>query len=406
MENNIDRQYLFVLPVPLMSPAINARLGGIAFFKTDATFNIIGKKEFIACRTPPFVLPSANFLYTQAFVPNSYANALCEKDFFDKVIPLFKDNNITIITFSQRYMQILKSIALRCFKDVDIFKNVFSILDIKVALQSCNLFGNVKTKAKDSIMHKAFELNFKFNNDDIFSKLDALYHVTLHLLKNDNRLLTFLMQNKDQKYELIDKSIKDNTCLFTLDSDKKEYFIFKTLKRDDNLLYALKLDFEKNKETVTLDLDDAKLIAPTNILTDKRCSDLNINKDAIIDKLLLDEGYEENFTNPFYKDYLVSLSEIDTSVFNNIKNKGNILNIDKRASTKLKHRIFLFKAENQEGLLLDSERQAYYQYCVQALQKEAPRYMKECELIINNLNENDSKAFTLMNKISNYITTL
>ncbi len=406
MSNNIDRQYLFVLPVPLMSSSLNARLGGIAFFKTDATFNIIGKKEFIACRTPPFILPSANFLYSQGFIPNSYANALCESDFFDKILPLFKESNTTIVTFSQRYMQILKSIALRCFKDVDVFNNVFSILDIKVALQSCNLFGNVKTKAKDSILHKAFELGFKFDNNDIFSRLDALYHVTLHLLKNDNRLLSYLMQGNAQKYELIDKSIADNTCLFTLDSDKKEYFIFKALKREDNLLFALKLDFSKNKETVSLDLDDAKLIAPTNILTEKRCFDLKIDKDAIISKLLVDEEYEENFIYPFYKDYLLNLSKVDLNVFNKIKDKGDILNIDKRASRKLKQKIFLFKAENKEGLLLDSERQSYYQYCVQALQKEAPRYMKECELIIDNLNENDNKSFALMNKISNYITTL
>ena len=413
MTDMTHRQYLFILPLPITPPnSKNPRLGGLIFVRTDASFNMIGQKEYLACKLPLHELAHPAYLLSQGIIPNSNLRALSTYKFMSKVKELFSYSNLYIITYGANYLDYLNEMALSVFYKEDIFFNVKGILDLKTAFITDAFFSDLKAlKIKDDIISKAKFLGF--NDDisryDINKKLDLVLYIFKYMQNKNQRLILYLLQDKVNYHAFIAKAINLQSNIVYIENSSKKLLIIKPLSIDDTVLKAL--CFKDNEPClIAINLNQFELLAPLSILTANRLSSLNI--DIEFETNRLDSEALKNALNkyslPKYILQKQGQNSIDKSFIDNIKNVApqSLSVVPASISKDLKEKIFLYRADNFLGSLMDQELSSYYRFAKNQIEKNLSRYYKECDLVASNLDENDEKGKELIAKIINYPSTL
>lgn len=412
MSDLAKRQYLFVLPIPVTPPSHDARLGGIVFVRTDAAFNIIGKKEFLACKMPVHQLTSPAYLFSQGLVPNSCTAAVSEYKFLQRIKELFNQSNLYIVTYGANYLEYIYTICNRVFESSDLLSKCFCVLDIKTAFNTYALLDDLKLlKAKDNLKSRALMLGFNENTDshDITARLDMLLYCFKTLIRCNPRLVNYLMQGRLSFRASLINAINNNKILVHIDNAHKSLELIKPLAIHDSLLEVMCYkDGAGLIKAVNLNLFE--LIAPIGILTKERLELLNFDlQKAHNDLVHADKDSAVNaYKAPEYIEYINSLSSTDRAYIKEIGsvNPQSLTQSPAHIDAHLRQAVFLFRAENFLGTLLDQELNLYYRYARETLEKNIGRYYKECRMIAQGLDEKDEDGAKLIEAIMHYPSTL
>ena len=409
MLNHLDRQYLFVLPLPLCAPGINSRLFGIALCRTDANLNPICDSEILRCSLPYNALPSPAYLFSQKLNPSLLREGLNEYKFINCLLKHFDNDNLDVITFSSRHLQALNAISLRCFLEPDILQKPNSILDLKVALNVAHLFGNLKTTVYEDLVTNIKTLNLydNENSDNALEKLSLLIKLFRHLLNTDYKITKFLLTSTKDKINFIKDAITKRSSLVFLEN--ADLYVIKPLFLKHNSLIALCCNRFNEITLKTIDLDLQAMLAPLSILTKPRQEELQFNLNDALQRL---ENSHPDLNNlpilSYGYDFLTQLSNKDREFFLSIKDK------DPRSfypdmpieNPEIAKRFFLYRCENFKGTLTDIELNEYYSLCIKEIQKDLPRYLKEAKMLAHKVNENDDKEVMLLKSIFDFAQNL
>lgn len=413
MTDMTNRQYLFILPLPITPPnSNNPRLGGLIFVRTDASFNIIGKKEYLACKLPLHELAHPAYLLSQGIIPNSNLRSLSTYKFMSKLKELFSYSNLYIITYGANYLDYLNDMAQSVFYKDDIFSNIKGILDLKTAFITDAFFSDLNAlKIKDDIISKAKYLGFNedLSRYDINKKIDLVFYIFKYLQNKNQRLILYLLQDKVKSHAFIAKAINLQSKLVFIENGSKKLFIIKPISIEDTILKAL--CFKDNEPClIAINLNQYELLAPLSILTKDRLSHLKL--DIEFETKRLDTVVFKDALNkcsiPKYIVKKQKQNSIDKSFIENITNVApqSLSVVPASISKELKDQIFLYRADNFLGSLMDQELSSYYRFAKKQIEKNLARYYKECDLVASTLDENDEKGKELIAKIINYPSTL
>ena len=210
MSDNLNRQYLFVLPLPMSAPGLHGSLYGLAYVVTDRYFNIIGNKELITCKGVDYRLPSPSYLFSLGLDPYQIKKGLNECEFLDKVSVLLCNPNVDIFTWSSRNLTILESMCLRNIHPNNIFKNIHCLIDINRVLKMHEIFTYGQIFKSDALLTcaKKYGLNINTNTSvSVSDRLDALVYMVKTMCQQNMQMINFMLKSQSEKLNLIENAI-------------------------------------------------------------------------------------------------------------------------------------------------------------------------------------------------------
>ena len=236
-----NRQLFYVLPLPLSQPGLQARLAGINIMRLSEgrTASAPEGKESLYCRPASHSLLAPTYLWQQHINPHNLRRGLNASDFVAKVSTALTPTSSQdiLISFALRHLSVYNAMALQNFYPADIFQRFNQVIDLKVALLTCNYFGKVKTPRSKNLNAAAKSLGFTGNLDKQSERLDALYYIYNYLNHHDPKIMAFLHAPRAARLEMALK----RPYLITIDDNKGKINLLKvlTVSSDRRLIKAL-----------------------------------------------------------------------------------------------------------------------------------------------------------------------
>lgn len=408
MSDNLNRQYLFVLPMPVSAPGVNGTLYGIAYAVTDAYFNIVGNKEIITCKGVDYRLPSPSYLFSLGIDPFTISKGLSECDFLDKVSALLSNPNVDIFTWSSRNLGILQSMAYRNIHEFNLLKNTSCIIDINRVLKMHELFTNGQIFNSDALIAcaKKYGLQSKLNNFSACDRLDALIHIVKCMCQQNAAMVSFMLKSTDMKKQMLQSSIASGK--FLVDYNVKEHCleVLKPLYLYDDYLEALYYD-GANVLKKYYPLSDFPVFSPSAVLTQDRQALTGVNlNEAIFAINAVDQKkiQADESTLPLGYSFFSKLTDNDLAVYREYLplKKESLSQAPLSCSQSFRNLVFMLRGSNFTNTLLDNELQIYYKKCSSSIQAQLAQYVQEFKGILGRVNENDAEQLKLVEKIRAY----
>lgn len=406
----VNSHYLFIISHPICAPGTDKSvLAGVSYFITDAAYNTVAQIQQLRCKRPDYILPSPNYLYSQLIDPYSTDKGDSELDFYNKLEKLLLTPNLKIFTWSVRNLSIIQSIALRTLQDKNLLDNVANITDINKVLKIHEIFDNGQCNPSDNLIVCAQNYGFKSNPDDNDHKnrLNALKHLVMHLENVNPQLLKYTLKDRDMKINEIKDAINNGACLVDYSSKHHELEILKPILCNDVYLKANYYDGNLVKEKY-YSFNDANLLAPVKVLTDKRQQLINIDAKAICS--LLDNTPSDNNFNP--ESLLIkqkeSFTQSDLQFFNECQSMNKFI-IDAAplsCSHDFREFILRFRGNNFKKTLIDTELNQYYKICINEIKKQSKTYSYELNTLISIDDGKNEKTVKIINSLISYINDL
>lgn len=408
INEDLKTQYLLMLPLPLTKPGAHARLFGVVYMYLDARLNLVGKKEILFCKQAPYALPSPMYMYQLGIDPSSINNALTELEFYNKIEKLFNKDTI-LITFSFKYLESLNAIGMRVFKNQNIFRNLKTLIDLKLAINTSKLFSELISD-KNDLLAIANDLGLKeeIKRYEHFKRLDALLFIFKYLLQNEGKIINYLGTDVLNLNNNLVHACQNQSIYLYL-NEKGDFYFIKCLECCDFQLKALL--YKKNQcHLVLISLFKFELLCPISVLTKARQEKLNLNLNQVLADLPNIKVQEDKLYYLSYFDkYFAQLPSYDRIFYHEFEDKDpralNMAPIHLSAKTRQLH--FLFKAENLYGSMLDYEISEYRSWCMKELEKHILSYIKESQALVNLIGNNeDEYDLQMLNKIQQYPLSL
>ena len=413
MTAEINLQHLFLLPLPVTAPGLNARLGGLIIKRCDGMLNALGKAEFAGMKLPAHLLPSPVYLLKQDLNPQLFKRGMSEYELYAHVQELLAPAHVLPVVFGYKYLFYLNAAALRCFKEPDLFFKK-DVLDLKVALQAARLFGSLQERRLPaealSSLHAAAEvLGFK-GPDGLLSRADALPFVLQFLRTHDLPILQFCLKGRTERLRRLEQSLKSGSLVVYCDGSEFAAARCTDLKEDQAELVCCTRDYSVKR--IKLDLSAPVLIAPQGVLTLPRQEHLgfDLNKAAALlsDAALAQEPPEDQRRPLLRELFMGKLSAKEQELFHDIgsRNPQLLPPAPLWAGEFFKELYFLYQADNFQASLIDSELNAYRLLCRRHLARHLPLYLKETQTAASLLDEDDVKGQELFLQIARFPETL
>ena len=419
----MSRNCLFVQPLPLSNMSWRERLAGLSLGRL-ASDNSWDKKLYLS-QIPTHAHLSPSFLFKQHIDPFNLKHGLSSLDFISKVsseLTPVSEHEI-LISYALHYCQVLNVMALQTFSELDPLKRFNYVLDLKVALQTCALFGNTRLKRITNLNQVASDLGFTQDLSNQLIKVEALRFIYNYLLKHDPKIMAFLTLPRAQRLNLAKGP-------YFVHLDDQGLGIIKVLAQQEHLLKALKCN-GKELNVITINLDLAPLMAPLGILTPARQQELRYDVAAIIKRLdevvlsdLLTTQQLSSLKSSEHSSCLAALCSFassDLPLAESFKAQFNKQERETYAylsahqmptktysslvagtSERFASLVLCYLVENFLGACFSSEQELYARYCTKLYERAHSGYQKECHLLLNSLKEQDSKALELLKRISSY----
>lgn len=404
----IDGKYLFILPLPLSAPGENATLYGVAYFYTDANFNVIGNKELLTCRGLDYRLPSPSYLFSLGIDPYTIKKGLTEDDFIEELDKIITNPNIDVFTWSIRNLQIAEYMSLRLFRTADILKRVHALVDINKVLKLHELLTEGKTVNSDSMLTCAKRLGFKeqLSKTDILGRLDALLYIVQQVHMMNGPLLNYMLKPFTDKCNELANSITKQSFLIDYNTKERCIEILKPIDLTDLYLDALYFNGQDVARKI-FPLTEFSILAPSDVLTDSRQKILNLDLNSIKELLNSMDANAVEINPPkkhFIDAFFDKFTKEDLALFeeNMSKNKASFVKAPLSASLEFRKLVALFRGNNYKKTLLDNELQAFYKQCAQSIHAQLNSYSKELLTLTNIVNENSEDEVRLLEKIRTY----
>lgn len=409
MSDNLNRQYLFVLPLPMSAPGLPGSLYGLAYVVTDRYFNIIGNKELITCKGVDYRLPSPSYLFSLGLDPYQIKKGLNECEFLDKVSVLLCNPNVDIFTWSSRNLTILESMCLRNIHPNNIFKNIHCLIDINRVLKMHEIFTYGQIFKSDALLTcaKKYGLNINTNTSvSVFDRLDALVYMVKTMCQQNMQMINFMLKSQNEKLNLIENAI--NQGKYLVDYNVKEHCIevLKPLRLFDDYLEALYFDGANVLKKNYL-INEFHVFSPAGVLTQDRQSLTGINLNEVLMAISAREhsAFEEDKVNiPLSQSFFKNFTQTD------LKTYDEYMTVQKEAlgmaplscSLNFRNLVFMLRGSNYRNTMLDNELQLYYKKCTSAIQAQLPLYAGELKAVLGRVNENSEDELKLVEKIRTY----
>ena len=404
--NEADR-YLFCLPLPLSFLGPNARLAGLWYCLTDNRLSCTGESVLLRCRMQKHSLPSPGFVFSQGINPQTLLEGPYEDAFYRNVEEQFSTGNTVVLTWSSHYLQSFDSCALRLFKNPNMLSKPVCVLDIRVLLQVCALFGSAGGNVGSSLVTTAFNYGYKekIKRGDHKLRLRALRFLFSWAVENNPAVVNFMLRPLAQKAEFISDTLSHGKYLVTLTFDGTPCII-KPLHFERNLLTGLVLNIRSSEVKRTVfNICAGNLLCTTNILTPLRQRNLGINLRLLCERLEKVEMHEiEQDSDYFTTMYYASLSDIEKQVYVELM-RGNFQALREKSSKvsqKFYNTSLINYGDINQRMLTGDELSLYRQICFKRVEKSLQRYADEVERLYSKVDENNPDELTLLQQIASY----
>lgn len=410
----IDGQFLFVLPLPLVSPTDpKASLFGIVYAYTDAAFNLIGKKELLICKGLAYKLPSPSYLFAQGINPDLIANGLSEVEFLTRLQKILQAPNLDIFTWSLHNLKIVDKMCSRNL-EADLLGKVNSLIDVNKILKLDQYLNTGSVPNTDALYKCAKLLGFKESSKhtDLLFKLDALIYLVKHLNTNAQALLNFSLKGKQFKIDTIKNALLKGQTLLDFNTATHEINLLKPLVFDDSKQRLEALVYDNNGITRQfIYLSQFPLLSPATVLTPARQEltkiSLNCVNKAFSETDIHSLKLDLNSLSIFEKFY-AQLNADDKAYCKQWRSspKNSLEPPALSCSKEFRQLVFLLRGNNFAGTLIDNELQYYYRMCQSLLMPQLKVYAKELKLLVNQVDENNQEQVMLLATIERYLSSL
>lgn len=405
-------QFLCLQPLPISTPGLNARLGGIALQRCDYSLNAIDKAQFLQVRLPPHQLPNPVYLLKQNLSPSLFEDGISEYELLQQIIALCEPAHVLPVIFNYKYFAYLEALALRCFKGAD-FLDGIEVLDLKVVLQAACLFGSLSAfapQALSSLNAVAAALKITIS-EPLTERAASLPGIIAYLRQYDAPILQFCLRGRNERVRRLQQSLQQGSLVVMADGVHICAAVCTGL--NGHTAQLLCTDRELNVYRYTLRLSQPVLIAPQGILTEQRQQHLSFNLSQaarVLQQALTSNSSIEDDRSPpsLAQSFFEHLSAAEKTLYQETgkRNPQLLPRPPLGASPFFKELLFLYQADNFRDCLVDSELEAYRTFCARRLQRNATRYAAELKSASSLLNENDEKQQRLFLKLSTYLQKL
>ena len=410
----MSRNLFYVLPLPLSAPSIKARLAGLSILRIPdgVSLEYATVKKLLLSKIPLHSIVSPVYLFKQHIDPFNLKHGMSSLEFVSECsnqLTRTSDQDI-LISFAFRHMSVLNAMAIQNFYYDDFFERFNYVIDLKVALNTCAYFGNTRLKQITNLNQVAKDLGFKGDLSNQLNRTEALHFIYQHLLAQDPKIMAFLTKPRDKRLSLV-----LNNCYVYLDD--KGLYVVKVLdvSADGRIVKVIKAN-SSEMALDTINLDFAPLVAPLTILTKERQVEHNFDLNEVLKRL--NEAKLSELSNnaddwgigeqdlPFYKSFFKHLNAQEQQVFerlsrHDLRTETNISSIANN-STKFSAFVMCYINENFPGACFDAERKNYLDYCNEQLKRRSSSVVQECQMLFDNINDNDTQSLALLKRISSY----
>lgn len=376
-------------------------------------------KKLLLCKIPLHSIVSPAYLFRQNIDPFNLKHGLNSLEFvseaYEDLTPSSQDD--ILLTFAFRHLSVLNAMAVQNFYNPDFFKRFNYMIDLKVALSTCAYFGNTRLKRVTNLNQVAKDLGFKGDLCNQLMRCEALYFIYNYLLQHDPKIMAFLSMPREKRLNL------DQSSHYVYLEDNKLYVIRIMAKSSDGrIIKALKCNGSE-LALVTINLDYAPLIAPLGILTPERQKEHRFDVTKALKRLqeanlfeLVSDGQEVDKVSvindcdlPFYDQFFKQLDAQQLLVYDrlmqhDIRQEFNLSSIA-HGNSKFNTLLMCYFNENFPGACFDAERRQYANYCNEHIRRRANNVIQECQILFENIKEQDTEGLALLKRISSYFQT-
>lgn len=442
----VGRNLYYALALPLGKMSLHARLAGMSLAKLSLddkgmpTDNAMSKK-LLMCALPAHAQLSPSFLLRQHIDPFNLKHGLNSLNFVQAVSTELQEHGESdiLISFALHHCSLFNAMAVQNFSNFALLKSFNYVLDLKVALQTCALFGNTRLKRITNLNQVAKDLGYSKDLTNQINRVEALHYVYQYLLSHDPKIMAFLTLSRQQRLNLTKGP-------YFVHLDDQGLGIIKLLAQspEGHLLKALKCN-GKELTVITINLDLAPLVAPLGILTAERQQTLHFDVASIIarldsvkfsdllsckdlERLIAEVSTEDSVDDDASLGleercyaHLCAFSEQDMSVderfVSELSDKErqvweslasheapnqDYATLVEQTSPKFASMVLCYLNENFASQCFAPEHERYVQYCRALQERCVPIYLKECQMLYQSLPESDVKGMALLGRIASY----
>lgn len=402
---------LFLIPLLAAGGSLSSRLAGILAVRTDGRGNIIGEPLKLYCTLPSHLLPSPALFLRQSIDPLLLKRGLSEYDFYDRLELILTDPKVTLIVWNSSHLKVLDAMALRLFKDPAILAKPKALCNLKALINLCNLFSEKKLPHGLTLSDyvKALGLVNPAKDADALKtiplKLLSLIRLKDFLSDLEPKMSSFTARPTALKYQDLDAALKDHKVMVQILENGSAALMIPINKivigqeGSYRIYYEAAAYLDESFVKITVDPLSCEIAAPLGILTSQRLLSLGLDEKKKQEIILRLEHYakegleklEDKTAAPVAAEFFDRLNPVDTKYYLELKN------LNPRAFTRaplqcsafFRQLLFLFRAENFPGTLIEQEYSLYEKITVQKLQKALPRFLAELKLEAEKLDEKD-----------------
>lgn len=437
----ISNSIFFALPIPLSNPSLQSRLAAISVLKVDQEYQApnqpikeqIQAKELMLCKLAPHAQVSLPYLFSQQIDPSNLYQGQNALSFLTKVDQLLtkQSDNDCLICYSMRHILSLNAMFIQNFFKINILNRFQRILDLKTALATSTLFGNIKINNYQSLNKAALELGINLDPKNHLSRVQAMYQMYNLLWQYDYKIMTFLTAPNSKRLELC----QTHPFLITID-DKNHLNVIKVLSVDPEQMVAKVIKNDGHEISLAvINLELSPLIAPTSILTAQRQQELNFFLEEQINKLqntnFLDlipaqpeqsealdpQSQMKNIVNindndlPFYRQYFKHLKPTEKKLFTTLSNHDlrpqdiGALKLPK-VNTTFGQQVLCYLNENLSAALYEEQKQAYANLVKNLSYQQNANFVRDYKILEQRINEKDEQASTLLARYAQYLNQI
>lgn len=433
-----DTQFLFLHPLPVTGPGLNARLGALAVRRTDAALHVIEDSSLLRIKMPPYLLPNPIYLFKQQVRPQLTTAGLTEYAFLAQLGSLTAPDHVLPVVFGSRYLFYTDALSLRCFQLPHLFHGR-DLLDLKVVLQAARLFGSLphltaeqcaalapalqalesrqagpaprRTDAAEMAAAQGQEMKPAYVPPA--QRAEQCSRLFAWLQTHDAAILNFCLKGRQERQRRLQQSLSDGRSLVCCDGT--HFFVLRCLSFDGQKAQVLRCAPDYTLDRCTVDIDEPILLAPTGILNATRQQRLSFDLQQAEDLLqqtaadkeeiaALPDHSREDLTAVFRQ----KLTDEEFALYlqTGQENPQLLPRAPLWTSPYFKEIYFLYQADNFRESLISADLDRYSDYCRRRLPGQVNLYFKEAQRAASLLLEDDEQASRLLYEILNYPHTL
>ena len=423
------RTIFYALPLPLSNPGINARLAGMALMSIGdgVSLDAPNFKRLLTCSLAPHVALSPAYLLRQGIDPNNLRHGLTALNFMQQLEEMLKPRGSSdvLVSFALRHLTSYNAMALQNFFAPTLLERFGTVVDLKVALDTCFYFGQTQVKSRKSLPEAVRALGYTGPVAHKLERLDAMFFLYQYLNRHDPKIMAFLHHTKRQRMDLVAKTLRSEQPYLVYIDDKGALQLIRLLAQSADGRVVKVIATDGAHDTLhCLNLDVAPLVAPCGILTAERQAALKFDLEALKARLsqlevsALSPQAEhsspssaplEHFTPaqlPFYDAFTQSLTEAEQATFarlsrHDLRTETNLAALC-NPERKLGQMTMCYLNENFPQAMMAGERAQYERYCRRLAQSRADSVLQELQHLAQMLPEDDAQQGDLLRRIAGY----